>query len=205
MANGDGGEFAHYLRGPSGKWTQVTQFSDQITYASLGPDRHLYLLSRKETPRGKIVRVPLEDPKLGRAEIVVGEGRASVESFQPSVGRLYVVVVDGGPSGVLVYDLEGRGQSPVNILPVSSVWQVLWTEGDEVLFQNESFITPSAWYRYDPTIGKSTRTGLFVTSPADFSDCEVVKEFVVSRDGTWVPLNVVRRKGTGLMGGTRHF
>src|SRR5262249_24993174 len=29
VANGDGGEFAHYLLGPSGKWTQLTRFADK--------------------------------------------------------------------------------------------------------------------------------------------------------------------------------
>ena len=30
VANGDGGDFAHYLLGPDGNWKQLTQFSDQI-------------------------------------------------------------------------------------------------------------------------------------------------------------------------------
>ena len=45
-----------------------------------------------------------------------------------------------------------------------------------------------------------TRTALYQTSPADFSDCEVVREFAVSKDGTKVPLNVIKRKGTKLDG-----
>jgi prolyl oligopeptidase len=39
-----------------------------------------------------------------------------------------------------------------------------------------------------------------MTSPADFSDCEVVREFATSRDGTRIPMNIVRRKGTKLDG-----
>ena len=54
VANGDGGEFAHYLLGPSGKWVQLTQFDDKITGAAFGQDQALYLLSRKGTPRGQI-------------------------------------------------------------------------------------------------------------------------------------------------------
>src|SRR5256884_8792485 len=29
VANGDGGEFAHYVAGPAGRWTQVTRFADR--------------------------------------------------------------------------------------------------------------------------------------------------------------------------------
>ena len=46
VANGDGGDFAHYLLGPHGAWKQITQFSDQIKAARLGRDNALYLLSR---------------------------------------------------------------------------------------------------------------------------------------------------------------
>jgi prolyl oligopeptidase len=34
----------------------------------------------------------------------------------------------------------------------------------------------------------------------DFSDIEVVREFAVSKDGTKIPLNIIRRKGTVLDG-----
>src|SRR5438046_1804551 len=60
VANGDGGDFAHYLLGPVGTWKQITQFSDQIKIARLGRDDALYLLSRADAPSGKILRVPLD-------------------------------------------------------------------------------------------------------------------------------------------------
>src|SRR5947207_445358 len=61
VENGDGGDFAHYLLGPDGIWKQITQFSDQIKLARLGRDDAIYLLSRAEAPRGKILRLPLEE------------------------------------------------------------------------------------------------------------------------------------------------
>src|SRR6266478_6913501 len=73
VANGDGGEFAHYLLGPDGTLKQITQFSDQIKIARLGRDNALYLLARADAPRGKILRLPLEVPELkNAAEIVAG-------------------------------------------------------------------------------------------------------------------------------------
>src|SRR5207302_7644931 len=35
VANGDGGDFAHYLLAPDGTWKQITQFSDEIKIAHL--------------------------------------------------------------------------------------------------------------------------------------------------------------------------
>src|SRR6266511_1435010 len=71
VANGDGGDFAHYLLGPDGTWKQITQFNDQIKAARLGRDNALYLLSRNAAPRGKILRLPLETPELKNAAEIV--------------------------------------------------------------------------------------------------------------------------------------
>ncbi|HTG45031.1 MAG TPA: S9 family peptidase, partial [Verrucomicrobiae bacterium] len=38
VANGDGGDYAHFLRGPSGKWNQVTRFEDKVKQAEFGRD-----------------------------------------------------------------------------------------------------------------------------------------------------------------------
>jgi prolyl oligopeptidase len=200
VANGDGGEFAHYLLGPSGKWQQVTRFEDQITAAVFGRDQALYLLSRRNAPRGKILRLPLAHPVLAEASTLVPESDAAVESFTPTQNRLYVVDLVGGPSQIRVFDLGGQEQKPVPLPPVASVGQVLRLTGDDVLFRTETFLAPPAWYRFDPVSQKATRTALFRTSPADFSDSEVIRVFAVSKDGTRVPLNILRHKGTVLNG-----
>jgi prolyl oligopeptidase len=201
VANGDGGEYAHYLLDPDGQWTQITQFTDEITRAAFGLDGHLYLLSRKGAPRGRVLRVPLDAPSLANASAVVEESAVSIVGVTPTETRLYVTDVDGGPSQMRVFDLAGQALGNVALSePVSSVQQVLRLEGDGILFRSASFITPPAWHRHDPASGQTARTALFVTAPADFGDCEVVREFAVSRDGTRVPLNIIRRKGARLDG-----
>jgi len=55
VANGDGGEFSHYLIGNDDSIKQFTHFSDKIVAATLGSDNALYLVSRKDTPRGKLL------------------------------------------------------------------------------------------------------------------------------------------------------
>src|SRR5262249_15367113 len=45
VANGDGGEFEHFLIGTAGTWKQITQFSDQNKPARLGRDNARCLLS----------------------------------------------------------------------------------------------------------------------------------------------------------------
>ncbi len=200
VANGDGGEFSHYLMNSDDQWTQVTRFSDQITFAAQGLDGSLYLLSRKDTPRGKVLKLSLETPYLDQAKTIIEQGESNIEGFEPTAKRLFVAEVDGGPSKIKVYDLDGRPEKSVPVEPVSDVGQMIMIQGDDILFRSESFITPPAWYQYNPATEKTVKTRLYVTSPADFSDCEVVREFATSKDGTKVPLNIVRRKGTKLDG-----
>jgi len=69
-----------------------------------------------------------------------------------------------------------------------------------LLVRITTFLAPPAWQRYDPAAEKLAPTGLHETGAADFSDTEVVREFATSRDGTKVPLNIIRRKGTKLDG-----
>ena len=200
VKNGDGGEVAHHLMGAEGKWTQITRFEDQIQNAVLGPDEHLYMLSRLRSPRGKILRIPLAEPSLARAQIVVPQRPGAISHFEPTKNLLYVVEMDGGPSQLTVFDHQGKELPPAPVEPISSIWQIVLLEGDAVLYRSGSFISPPAWFHYDPTRSLARRTAMFVTSPTDFEDCEVVREFAVSHDGTRVPVNIICRKGTRLEG-----
>ncbi len=210
VANGDGGEFAHYVMDAAGRWTQVTHFADGIVAVKPGPDAALYLLSRKDAPRGQILRLPLAHLDLADAKVIVPQtsgstadesARASIEDFAPAPGHLYVADVLGGPSRIRVFNLQGHPLPGPPLPPVSAVRQIVPTRGGNVLFNASSYLEPSAWYRFDAAAGKAIRTALFRTSPIHFDDCEVVREFATSKDGTRVPVNVIRRHGTRLDGG----
>ena len=117
VANGDGGQFAHYVMDAAGHWTQVTHFEDAIVSAVAGPDGYLYLLSHKDAPRGKILRIPLANLDLAQAKVIVpqssgtGTGEdahAAIEGFLPTPGHLYVREIVGGPSRVRVFDGDGH-------------------------------------------------------------------------------------------------
>jgi prolyl oligopeptidase len=204
VANGDGGEFAYYVmdlksRRP-GTWTQVSQFADQITQGVLGKDQALYLLSTKNAPRGKVLRLPLAKLSLDSAETVAPQSDGAVSAIVPSATMLYVIDSVGGPSRIRIFDQRGHAKGEIPTLPTSAVYGPSSPRGDDLLYSNESHLTPGAWYRYDGATGKTTRTALFQTSPVDFSDIETVREWAVSKDGTKIPMSVLRRKGTKLDG-----
>lgn len=208
VANGDGGQFAHYVMDSSGHWTQVTHFEDGIVSAKMGANNALYLLSRKNAPRGQILRLLLPNLALTQAKIVVPqssglgsdeESRASIEGFVPAADRLYVTDIIGGPSRLRVFDDQGAQLATIRP-PISAVDQVVPLSGGDALVYVSTFLEPSAWWRFDSSEKKLARTALFESSASKFDDAEVVRDFAVSKDGTRVPLNIIRRKGTKLDG-----
>jgi prolyl oligopeptidase len=215
VQNGDGGEFVQYLRGRDGRWTQLTQYRDRVIDAVFGHDGWLYLLSRAGAPRGKVLRLPLPAngaPSLEHASLLIAEGDGVVkygffgpDGIVPTPERLFVVEGVGGPNRVRMFDLAGRELGALPVPPVSSVSQVVALPGrgrDAVLFRSASYLEPTAWYRWEAKAGgaAAVKTGLTRPWPVDFGDCEAVREFAVSRDGTRVPINIIRRKGTRLDG-----
>jgi prolyl oligopeptidase len=200
VANGDGGEFAHYLRDPDDSWHQITDFDDQVVAAEFGMDDALYLLGRADAPRGAILRLPLATPTLAHAQTVVPEHDVTIEQFTPTATQLYVTELDGGPSQLRVYDLAGNPQGLLPMPPVAAVREIVALAGDQVLIRSNSFTEPPAWFRFKPEEEEPVRTALQTTSPADFGAVEVLREFAISPDGTRVPLNILRRKGIALDG-----
>jgi prolyl oligopeptidase len=198
MANGDGGDFAHYLRDPAGQWRQVTRFDDEIKAVRFGRDNALYMLSRKDAPHGKVLRLPLDAPSLANAKTVSPQGKGVVEDFAAGDHGLYVADLLGGPSA-LSYVRAGSTRE-IPILPVSSVAGLQSWHGDELVFGNVSYLKPFAWFTFDPSNNEVRRTALAMTSPVDFDDLEIVREFATSKDGTKIPLNILRKKGLQLNG-----
>jgi prolyl oligopeptidase len=195
VANGDGGDFAHYLLGSDGTWKQITQFSDQIKAARLGRDNALYLLSRNGAPRGKILRLPLETPELSKAVEIVPTAEPVIQQIVPAANALFVGDLLGGPSQIRRFDLHGKGETIIPIPKISAVQEMVALEDGSLLFRDQSYTEPAAWFHCAKENSEPVETALRSTSPVSFADIEVTREFATSKDGTKIPLNIIFRKG----------
>lgn len=229
VKNGDGGEHAFYVLdsktnkdGANEKgWIKVSDFADKIVGAALADDGGLWLRSINGAPRGKLLRTSPDKPDVAKATVMVPESDRVIQSFVARKSRLYVADLVGGPSATRVFELKGGKAIALEELPlppVSSVRQIVPLDGDDgVLVRTQSYTEPPTWYSVDATFPRSPaslgspiggkfipppfrKTQLFQTSKADFGDTEVVREMCASKDGTKVPINILRRKGTKLDG-----
>jgi len=208
VANGDGGEYAHWLIGPDGSVKQVSRFEDKVVAATVGPDGFLYLVSRQGAPRGKLLKLAADKPALDQAREIVPQGEGVLPTGGEGNGipvivtkkALYLRQMVGGPSRVAIHDHDGK---PLGMLPLPDVAEVDEIEpvGDgRLVYSVRTYLRPGYFLRYDEAAGKSEPTALAQTSPVNFDDVEVVREFATSKDGTRVPLNIVRKKGIKLDG-----
>ncbi len=204
VQDGDGGEFAHHVSRPDGGFTQVTGFKDGVDFAAFGPDGALYLVSERDAPRRQILRLAPGVRELSKATTIVPQGEDSIpidffgEDPLCFVGsRMYVRFLAGGPTRLRAFALDGTPAGEVELPGMAAVDEFEPLGGD-LLYSVETYLAPVRFYRLSG--GRSSPTALAVTSPVTFEDVEVVRVFATSRDGTRVPVNVVRRKGIKLDG-----
>ncbi|MEO8155499.1 MAG: prolyl oligopeptidase family serine peptidase [Rhizobacter sp.] len=208
VSNGDGGEHGIYLRSGAGPWRRIADYTDGFRHAEFGRDGRLYALGLKGSPRGRIVTMRLADRKatLTNAPTLVPESDAVIEDLAPAATKLYVEVLVGGPSELRTYTLDGRSLGTLNAQPIAAVNLGARLDGDAILFGSQSFVQAFSWYAYD---GARSGTAPVKTELSDapsfavdggYPGAEVVREMAISKDGTLVPVNIVRNKGVALDG-----
>ena len=201
--NGDGGEVGFWLHGPSGKWRQLAGFKDGYREAVIGRDGKLYAIALAGSPRGRVVSMKLDAPTLAKAVTIVPQSSVVLEDIVPTASRLYVGALVGGPSEIRVYTLAGKPLPAPAVEPISTAQIGARLDGDAILYGDQSFVTPFAWYRLDPKRdgGQPVRTAL--SSPPEtlaIGELTVTRIMAKSKDGTDVPVNIVAKKGVALNG-----
>ncbi len=200
---GDGGEFTLHYKDKKTKWTKFSEFGDKVLAAFFGPNKDLYLISRQDAPKGKVVRLLRKKLDLKAGQVVIPEGQDTVvEDFwgAPTIrvteDRIYVEYQLGGPSEIRAFDHKGKRLPSPKAGEVSAVYSMGGLADGRIYFGSTSFLEPPAVFIFDPKTGKTTKTALATKSPMDVSNYEVRREMATSKDGTQIPVNILMKKGT---------
>jgi len=121
VANGDGGQFEHFVFGPDHHWQQITHFDDAVRGAVLGSDNKLFAIFRGDSPLGEVIRYDLGSADPIKRTTVVPPGQWSVDSLAVSANALFVKTIDGGPSGLTIYDFSGGMKQSVSLPEISDL------------------------------------------------------------------------------------
>jgi prolyl oligopeptidase len=199
VENGDGGDFEHFIFGPDKNWKQLTRFEDKIKRGKLGSGSSFYAVSLADAPRGKVVKFDLNEVDAV-PPVIVPQGDGVIENLTVTPERLLVHTLVGGPSALNAYGLNGGDATNAPIPPVSNLVEIATGSSGPVLVELESYTEAAHWLQFDPGTNQFTPTSLSSPSPVSFADIEVTRDFATSKDGTKIPLNILRKKGTPMDG-----
>ena len=104
VQDGDSGRFSHYIVEPADAAVrQISAFKDRVVEAAWGHGDDLYLISRHEAPRGRVLRLSPAEAPLDKAALLIPESPETIiSSFGSSLlavtaSRLYLIYQLGGP------------------------------------------------------------------------------------------------------------
>jgi prolyl oligopeptidase len=209
VQRGDGNTWAFFVLRSNAPPMQLATYTDDIAYATFGPDGAVYGISRRGSPNGAIVklRAPFTAGALAHApvlvpssDIAVVSGGAELNMLDLAFGKAQLFVRDiiGGPNQLRVFDLEGKPLGHLPLPEIAANDEIVGLDSGDVLFDVQSYLKPRYYALWHPDSGQSEESALKQTSPISYSDAEVVREFAASKDGTRIPVNIIRKRGTRL-------
>jgi prolyl oligopeptidase len=153
----------------------------------------LLVLTTNAAPRGRVVAIRPDAPEPARWRVVVPESAATIESVALAGSTVLVAAVRDARSVVRRYPLAGGEGSDLALPGAGSVTGFAGRDDDaRAWFAYTDFVTPRTLYALDATTGATTAVRPPPAAPVA-SDFRVEQVSYRSRDGTRVPLTLVRR------------
>ncbi len=183
------------------RWRQICTVEDEVVGIELSR-QSLYLLTTKDAENAQILRTNARRPSIADAEVFVEESEVVIDGMAAAEDGLYVLDMDGG-YGRLRRCTYGRA-SQTEIIPLpfeGSVGLADYSQTEPgVLLNLTSWLEPSGVYAYDPATRTVANTGLAPRPPIDTSPYEAIRTYATARDGTQVPLSIIKRKDAPMDG-----
>jgi prolyl oligopeptidase len=156
----------------------------------------LWLLTDREAPMQRVVRVNLQDPAPAQWVTVVPETRDRIESASLVAGHFVVARLRDARSAVETHAMAGGKVSEVELPTLGTAYGFTGELSDaQTYFAFESFAYPQTIFRYSFSEAKSEI--LWQPKVAfDAQDFVVDQVFYTSKDGTRVPMFLARHRNT---------
>ncbi|MEZ0225189.1 MAG: prolyl oligopeptidase family protein [Alphaproteobacteria bacterium] len=158
-------------------------------------------LTSKDASRGRLVRFSLNDSAPEKWQDVIPEdAKDRLTGVRYHQGRLYCFYNHDTADKISVHELDGKHLHDVP-LPIQSVAGLARINDDDKTFllKISSFTTPGDTYSYDIATNQLTLVKKNECK-YDLGDCIVERISAVSKDGTVIPMTVIRHPDTALDG-----
>jgi prolyl oligopeptidase len=175
-------------------WRTVADYGDGVTAVAVHGDR-AYLMSQKAASNRRIVSVSLAQPDIAGARVEVPEDpHAAIQDIAAARDALYILEIVDGRARVVRWPWHGAAAAIP--LPFDGWVEQLDVDAtrDGLLFSEQGWTHPLAYFRYDPAVGRVVPDALATQISADFTGIVTEEIEAVSGDGTRVPVSIVHSK-----------
>lgn len=165
-----------------------------------GMGDELWFVTNKDAPKLKVVKVDLRRKQPVFSDIIA-ERSEPLARAQIVGSRLVLSYLKDAASVAEMVSLDGKPLQRIQLNAIGTASGFSGKPGDpETYYAFSSFNQPGAIYRFDSTTGKSS---IFAQSKLSFDPASISIEqrFYASKDGTKVPMFIVRRKDLDLSKG----
>lgn len=165
-----------------------------------GMGDQLWFVTDKDAPRLKVVKADLSGKNAVFSD-VIAERSEPLARAQIVGNRLVPSYLKDAASVAEMMSLDGKPLQRIQLNAIGTASGFSGKPGDpETYYAFSSFNQPGAIYRFDSTTGKSS---VFAQPKLSFvpADISIEQRFYTSRDGTRVPMFVVRKKDLDLAKG----
>ncbi len=186
----------YYKKEGDKEFLKIVAEYDGFKYYPIGvSDTHIYLLTSRDAPNSKVVRIPLSAPTLENIEEIVPESTQALSNATLTGNAIATIYLKDASHEIHLFDLEGSFLKKVDLPQYGAVFSMNGRYGDNELFlEYHSFFYPYTIFRYEHDTDELTKFEE-PTIGVDTSQFEVNQVFYQSKDGTRVPMFIVHKKG----------
>ncbi|WP_205481121.1 prolyl oligopeptidase family serine peptidase [Sphingomonas arenae] len=180
-------------RGPNAR-VLIPGFENNYSYIG-NRGSTFYFITNEGAPKLKVVALDIRQAKP-QPRVVIAEDQATLDGASLVGGKLIASYLVDAKTEVRVHSLAGAREKVIELPGIGTASGFGGEYDDaETFFAFTSFNRPTTIYRYDVKAGESSTWAApkVAFNPEDFS---VEQRFYQSKDGTRVPMFVVRKAGT---------
>jgi prolyl oligopeptidase len=154
----------------------------------------LYILTNRDAPNRKLVKVSAADPKPEKWEVIIPETKAPL-SVSTVGGKLFAQYLNAAVSEVYRYDLNGKSEGKIELPGLGTAGGFGGKRKDKDLYYVfTNYTQPATIYHYDIASAKSDvyKRAKVAFNSEEYTSSQV---FYTSKDGTKVPMIITHKKG----------
>jgi prolyl oligopeptidase len=171
-------------------WRKVAGPEDDVRQVVLHGNS-LYLRTVHNAPNQRIIRTSVVTPDLAKAELIVPEGKGTIDGMVAATDALYVRQNEGGLGRLVRIPWDGAAEPVATPFDGSFIALAPAVSAPGVVLSMQSYTRSQTVFFYNPADHRLIDTGIAPPSSVSFDDIEWTEARARANDGMAVPLSIL--------------